>query len=371
MELDPENALESAVFISDEFTISPKISISGGIRYSFYQMLGPSSIYKYAQGLPRAFSSITDTLNYGKYDIVESYSTPEFRLAGRLKIGSNSSLKIGFDQSAQYIHMISNTTAISPTDIWKLSDPYLLPQKSSQISGGYFLNLRRNTVELSVEAYYKELQNIIDYKDGAQLLMNEHLEADLLNGTGEAYGVEFMIKKPFGRWTGWLAYSYSRIFHRVKGNFENEAINSGNFFPANYDKPHDFKLVNNIKFSRRVNASATFVYNTGRPITYPVAFYEYQGANRVYYSDRNSYRIPDYARLDLAITFNGDMRAEKLNHGSLTFAVYNVLGRKNPYSVFFRSEEGEIKGYKMSIYGRPIFTLTYNFKIRGNASDDY
>jgi hypothetical protein len=271
----------------------------------------------------------------------------------------------------QYIYMISNTAAISPTDIWKLSDNHIRPQRGDQYSMGIYRNFRRNTMEASIEGYYKHLENIIDYKSGATLLMNEHIETVLLSGQGKAYGIEFMLKKTKGSFTGWLGYTYARILHKVEGEYEEEVINDGRYFPALYDKPHDLKLVLNAKLSRRLNLSSNFVYTTGRPITYPVGYFQYGGATRFFYSDRNEYRVPDYIRLDLAATYHGNLLAKKFIHSSLTFAVYNVLGRNNPYSIYFRLEEGVVNGYKMSIFGKPIFTLTYNFRIRGNASDDY
>ena len=267
--------------------------------------------------------------------------------------------------------MISNTTAISPTDIWKLSDKYIKPQRSDQLSFGVYRNFKKNTIETSIEAYYKKLNNIIDYKGGAQLLMNEHLETDILSGVGKAYGVEFMVKKTSGSITGWISYTYSRIFHKVNGPYAEERINDGNYFPANYDKPHDLKVVFNSKLSRRFNVTANFVYNTGRPITYPVGYFSFGEVDRIFYSNRNEFRIPDYIRLDLAATLNGNLKAKKLNHSSFTLAVYNVFGRRNPYSIYFNMEDGEVKGYKMSIFGQPVITLTYNFKILGNASDDF
>jgi hypothetical protein len=231
--------------------------------------------------------------------------------------------------------------------------------------------MNRNALEISMEAYYKILDDILDYKGGAVLLMNDHLETDIINGTGKAYGVEFMIKKQLGMLTGWISYTYSRVLLKVNGRFEEEKVNGGNYFPANYDKPNDLKLVANAKFFRRFNLTTNLVYNTGRPITYPVAYYNFLNINRVFYSERNEFRIPDYLRLDLAATLNGNLKAKKLNHSSFTCTVYNVLGRKNPYSIFFKSENGAVNGYQMSIFGQPIFMVTYNFRILGNASADF
>jgi hypothetical protein len=232
-------------------------------------------------------------------------------------------------------------------------------------------NFGRRGIETSVEAYFKNLENILDYKGGAVLLMNQHLETDVINGKGKAYGVEFMVKKQVGTLTGWIGYTYSRVLLKIDGVYADEKVNGGNYFPANYDKPNDLKVVTNAKLSRRFNVTSIFVYNTGRPITYPVAFYDFSNTDRLYYSNRNEYRMPDYMRLDLSATLNGNLKVQKLNHSSLTFTVYNVLGRRNPYSIFFKNEDGVIKGYQMSIFGQPIFMVTYNFKIFGNASSDF
>ena len=369
--LEEERALESSVYISDVYSISPSLTISGGLRYNVYALFGPGSEYQYAGDAPLSPESLLDTLYYSSGEVKSLYSNLEFRISSRILLGSGLSLKVGFQRMFQYIYMISNTAAISPTDIWKLSDNHIQPQRGDQYSLGLYRNFRRNTMEASIEGYYKNLDNIIDYKGGAKLLMNEQIETVLLSGQGRAYGLEFMLKKNKGSITGWLAYTYARILHKVEGEYEEEVINDGRYFPALYDKPHDLKLVINAKLSRRFNLSSNFVYTTGRPITYPVGYFQYGGATRFFYSDRNEYRVPDYIRLDLAATYHGNLLAKKFLHSSLTFAVYNVLGRNNPYSIYFRMEEGEVNGYKMSIFGKPIFTLTYNFKIRGNASDDY
>jgi len=369
--LEKDRALETSLYLSDEIEISPLITLSGGLRANMFASFGPNTGLSYFENVPLSTESIKDTVYYKRGQIKAFYPNLEFRFTSRFLLGSGFSLKAGVQRMYQYAHMITNTTAISPTDIWKLSDKYIKPQRSDQFSLGIYRNFKNNMIETSMETYYKLLNNIIDYKGGAQLLMNEHLETDIINGTGKAYGVEFMAKKTRGNITGWISYTYSRIFHKVDGAFDVEKVNDGNYFPANYDKPHDFKLVVNSKLSRRFNVTTNFVYNTGRPITYPVGYYNFANFNRIFYSKRNEFRIPDYIRLDLAATINGNLKKKKLNHSSFTFAVYNVLGRRNPYSIYFKLEEGEMKGYKMSIFGQPIYTLSYNFRILGNASGDF
>ena len=369
--LEEERALESSIYIGDVYSISPSITLSGGLRYNVYASFGPGSEYRYAGDAPLSAESLQDTVHYDRGEVKSFSPNLEFRISSRFLLGPSLSLKMSFQRMFQYIYMISNTTAISPTDIWALSDNYIKPQRGDQYSLGIYRNFSRNTIEASIEGYYKDLDNIIDFKGGADLLMNEHIETAILSGTGKAYGIEFMVKKNNGRVTGWLAYSYARIFHKVDGEYDEEIINDGKYFPAVYDRPNDLKLVINAKLSRRFNMTSNFVYTTGRPITYPVGYFQYGGVNRFYYSDRNEFRVPDYIRLDLAATYNGSLLAKKWIHSSLTFAVYNVLGRRNPYSIYFRQEEGEVNGYKMSIFGNPIFTITYNFKILGNASEDF
>jgi hypothetical protein len=258
--------------------------------------------------------------------------------------------------------MLSNTTAIAPTDTWKLSDQYIKPQIGDQFSVGYYQNLKGGSVEVSVEAYYKIMQNSLDFKDGAVLLLNHHIETDVLNAGGKAYGAEFMIKKATGKLNGWISYTYSRSFLRTQSPFAAETVNSGKYYPSNYDKPHATNIIGNYKFNRRFNFSLNVTYSTGRPITIPLAKYEIDGAKRLYYSERNAFRIPDYFRTDFSINVEGNHKIKKLAHSSWTFAVYNLTGRKNAYSVFFVSENGRINGYKLSVFARPIPTITYNFK---------
>jgi hypothetical protein len=193
-------------------------------------------------------------------------------------------------------------------------------------------------------------------------LLNQQLETDVVTARGKAYGLELMIKKSLGRLNGWLSYTYSRSFLQTKSEFESENINDGEFYPSNYDKPHAINFIGNYKISRRVNFSLNTVYSTGRPITLPVAKFEIGGASRIFYSERNQYRIPDYFRMDASLNLEGNHKIKKLAHSSLTLAVYNLTARRNAYSVFFTSENGIIKGYKLSVFGQAIPTITYNFK---------
>lgn len=369
--IEKERAVEPSLYFSDEIEINSSLLVSGGIRGTLFTSFGPKSEFRYFEDLPLREEYIRDTITYGRGKIVKSYPGLELRLSSRLIISPGLSFKIGAQRVYQYIHMISNTTSISPTDVWKLSDRYIEPQRGDQVSAGFYGNFRRKAIETSAEVYYKRLSHILDYKGGALLLMNDHLETDIIEGNGKAYGVELMVKKQTGALTGLVSYTYSRVLLKVDGMFDEEKVNDGRYFPASYDKPHDFKIVANTRLSRRFNFTSNFVYNTGRPITFPVAFYQFNNSYNVFYSNRNGYRIPDYMRLDFSATLNGNLKARKLNHSSLTLTVYNVLGRKNPYSIFFTNEDGEVKGYQLTIFGQPVFMLTYNFRLFGNATGDF
>jgi hypothetical protein len=361
-EIDQEKGLENALYVSDDIELTPNLSVSVGLRYSFFAALGPDTTYLYNPGSPRNEQSIIDTVTHSANSVMKTYHGPEFRIAARYKLGDNTSVKGSYNRTRQYIHMLSNTVSVSPTNTWKLSDPDIVPQIGDQVSAGFYQDLRNKSLEFSVELYYKWLQNVIDYKTGSSLLLNENIEQDVLQGKGKAYGVEFLLRKKTGKLTGWIGYTYSRTFLQFDGNSPEEKVNGGDYFPANYDKPNDLSLVTNYKITRRYSFSLNFLYSSGRPITYPVGYYKIGNGYRINYSDRNAFRVPDYIRLDLGFNIEGSHKLKKLAHSSWTFSVYNVFGRKNPYSIYFNVEDEKIKAYKLSIFGAPIPTITYNFK---------
>lgn len=360
--LQNEQGLESAAYIGDNFEVTQKLSLYAGIRYSYYQYLGPKDVFVYANGVPKEESSIQDTLQYSDNKSIATYHGAEPRFSVRYSISPNASVKFSYNRMRQYIQMLSNTTAITPTDIWKLSDSYIRPQVGDQISIGFYKAMKKNSIDISVEAYYKTMENSVDFKNGAVLLLNPHIETDVVNAKGKAYGAEFMLKKSTGKLNGWISYTYSRTFLQAKSANASETVNQGEYYPSSYDKPHAVNFIGNYKFSRRVNFSLNMTYSTGRPITLPLAKYELGGSSRLYYSERNQFRIPDYFRTDISINVEGNHKIKKLAHSSWTFAVYNLTGRQNAYSVFFKSENGQINGYKLSIFGQAIPTVTYNFK---------
>ena len=360
--LENEQGLESAIYLGDKYDISQKLSIYLGLRYSMYQYLGPKTINEYLPGGPIEEGTKTGETTYGTNEVIETYHGPEIRLSARYSVGEESSLKLSFNRMRQYIHMLSNTTSISPTDIWKLSDTNVKPQIGDQISLGYYKNFKNNTIEGSLEGYYKTIENLLDFKSGAQLVLNDKIETDIVGGLGRSYGLEFLLKKKTGKLNGWFSYTYSRALIKIDSEYISENINNGEYYPASYDKPHSVNLLANWKFSRRFSISTNMAYSTGRPITFPVAKYTFGGNERLHYSNRNQYRVPDYFRLDLSINVEGNHKIKKLNHSSWTFAIYNLTGRDNAYSIYFVSKDGDVKGYKLSIFAEAIPTITYNFR---------
>lgn len=360
--LESEKGVENAIYIGNNFNLNDQLSVYAGLRYSLYSYLGPKTVNFYPEGLPRSPSNTTEAKMYGTNEVIKTYYGPEYRGSARYNLNSISSIKASFNRMRQYIHMLTNTAAISPTDTWKLSDSYLRPQVSDQVSLGYYRNLRLNSIESYVEIYYKNVQDILEYKGGAKLLLNNQIETDLLNGKNKSYGLEFLLKKKRGKMNGWISYTYSRSFNKVIGSNPEETINEGAYFPTNYDKPHSLNLIFNYKFNRRVDVSSNFVYSTGRPITFPVSRYVLGNSERLFYSNRNEFRVPDYIRLDVSLQVEGNHKVNKLAHSSWSFSVYNVLGRKNVYSIYFVSEGGRVQGYKLSVFGTAIPTVTYNFK---------
>ena len=362
LDIPRERGLESAIFISDNWTINKKLRINAGIRYSIFAALGESTQRIYAEGLPRNEGTLIGTEEFGSNEVIETYGGPEVRLSARYFIDPTFSVKASYGNTFQYIHTLSNNTTVSPTDTWKLSDINIKPQEARQYSLGFYKNLDGNMYELSLEGYYKTTDNILDYKVGAELLLNETIEQEVLQGQGKSYGVEFLVKKTAGKLNGWLGYTYSRSFVKLDSEFAEERVNNGEYFPANFDKPHDVSLVANYKLTKRFSLSANFTYQTGRPVTYPIGSYIFNGSEQVLYSDRNKFRIPDYYRVDVGLNIEGNHKIKKFAHSFWNISVYNVLGRNNPYSVFFVTDNGQIKAYQSSIFAIPVPTITYNFK---------
>ncbi|WP_339694217.1 carboxypeptidase-like regulatory domain-containing protein [uncultured Roseivirga sp.] len=359
--LDEERAYESAIYFSDQYEISEKFTVNGGIRYSLFSAIGPGQKFIYSENSPLNEESIIDTVTYSSGDIIKTYQGAEFRFSLRYLLNESSSIKTSFGRNMQYIHSLSNTSSVSPTDIWRLSNGHIKPQISNEISLGYFRDFEEINLETSLEVYAKELENLIDFKTGSNFLLNNSIEMIALQGPGKAYGIELSAKK-LGQLHGWLNYSYARTFIKLEGDFAEEIINDGNFFPTNYDIPHTINLVSNYDVTQRFSLSYNFTYKTGRPVTLPVGSYSVRGVEQINYSARNSSRIPYYLRMDLGITLKWGHRTKKLTRSFWSLSVYNLFGRDNPYSVYFDVVDGEVKGYKLTVFGSAVPTITYNFK---------
>jgi len=369
VDLGMERGVELAGYLADEISLSQKLTLHLGFRYSYFLNLGPASTLVYYEGAGRNPGNVQDTLEFSSGQIVKYYSGPEPRVSINYLLGQNSSVKVSYNRIQQYILMMSNTIAISPTDQWKLCGYHITPPHVDQISLGYYKDLPEVGVNASVEVYYKKLANVIDYKDGASFINSPHTETQVVQGDQDAYGLELMIKKNSGKLNGWLAYSYSRSMMLFNSSIPGENINNGLSYPSNYDRPHNLGVVSNYKVSRRLSFSATMEYITGRPITYPISIYYQRGSEYLDYSERNKYRIPDYFRVDLSINLEGNLKKSKLAHSFWMLSVYNLTGRNNAYSVYFRNESGSINGYKLSIFAKPVFTLSWNFKFGNYASE--
>ena len=290
---------------------------------------------------------------------MKGYHGIEPRFAANYQLDEFSSVKGSYNRMRQYIHLISNTTAATPVDIYMPAGEYIKPGLVDQVAVGYFRNFYANTYESSVELYYKYFQDLVDYKDEAELLLNNTLETELYTGDGQAYGLEFQFKRKRGKLTGWVSYTLSRVERFV------EEINNGDPYPANWDKTHDISLVASYDITNRINVASSFAYMTGRPITYPEARMTFGGVTAPIYNNRNGARTPAYHRLDVAATFNLIDPDEHDFTIDLATGCYNVYGRKNPYSIYFQQDPDmpEItRAFRLSIYAIPIPYLTVNFK---------
>jgi len=357
-----EKALESAIYLGDTYDITPKLSVSGGLRFSLYNYLGEKTVFSYLQNEPLSAETVIDSTDYPNFKIIKSYSGLDIRFSLRYLINNFNSIKVGYSHNNQYEFMLTNTISISPTDRWKLCDPFSKPIVGEQYNLGYYRSSNKNNYDVSFEIYYKENKNVSDYKNGADLVQNQYIERDILSGKGRNYGFEFMIKKNVGKLTGWLNYFYSKSEFQFKGNTDEETINRGNYYPSNYDKPHNINIVANYRNRKRVSISANFVYSTGRPYTGATFLYSLDNHDIVNYSDRNQLRVPDYYRLDLSLNIDGNLIRKKIAHSFWTVTVYNLTGRRNAYSVFTQVKDGSIKTYMVSIYSVPVFSISYNFK---------
>jgi len=349
--LEKKYALESALYVSDEWNASDKLKITYGVRLSDLSVLGPGNFYTYDKD-----GNKTDSTYYKSGKIVKSYITPEPRFAASYQLNPNSSVKLSYDRNAQNIHLLNNSAYLSTTNVYLPSSNNIKPEIADQVALGYYHTFHNNGFEFSSEIYYKNLQNQIDYKNGANLVGNANIEADLLYGSGRAYGWETYIKKKSGKFTGWLSYTLSKTELKIPG------INNGDYYPATQDQTNHISLVGMYQATKKWTFSADFVYNTGDAVTWPSGKFSVDGAPVYYYGARNSNRLPAYNRLDIGATLLAKKTAKY--ESSWTFSIYNVYGQSNPYDIIFQADPNNAN--KTQVQQTTLFkmvpSVTYNFK---------
>jgi len=348
-------ALEYGAFLSNEQKINDVLSIDYGIRYSMFQNVGKGVVYYYNRENNKEYLP-TDSMHYASGRLYKTFSGLEPRLGFRIKLNESTSIKGSYNRTTQYIHLASNTMSPTPLDLWFPSSPNVKPEIADQVALGFFKNLNKNAYETSVEIYYKDMQNVVDFRDHAELLINKHLEGELRIGDGYSYGAEFYIKKQEGAFTGWISYTYSRTMRKIP------EINNGKEFPSSFDKPHDIAIVASYQLNKRVNLSANWVYSTGAPRTMPLERFVHKGMVTPIYSERNGYRIPDYHRLDLSLTL--DNKPRKHYTSNWNFSIYNVYNRHNAFAIMFTQDVNNpnvVKAEKVYLF-KIIPSVSYNIK---------
>ena len=366
-------ALENAFYISSEHKLSEKLSAEYGLRLSNFFRLGQDEVNTYENDNPVEYDADRDI--YREADILESsessrsevlktFTNLEPRLALAYAFNDEQSVKLSYNRMVQYLHLISNTSSPTPLDVWAPSGKYIDPQILDQYAVGYFQNFKDAEYSLEIESFYKQIDNRIDYIDGANLIANNAIERVVLSGESRAYGLEVLLRKNSGRLTGWLGYTLSRSEQRTPGRNPSEpGINKGDWYNTNYDKTHDLSITSSYDLSEKWQLNANFIFQTGLATTYPNAQYEYEGITIPVYGERNGERLPSYHRLDLSATFNPSKGKNKKIESYWNFGIYNVYNRQNAYSISFRenSDTGENEAVRLSLFGI-IPSITYNFK---------
>ena len=349
----PKNyALETGVYVGNEQHIARRFIAKYGIRFSVFQNVGPGTVFNYDEN-----HNVIDSVVYGSGVFYKNYYGVEPRLGLLYEINEKSSVKASYSRTNQYLQLAQNTTVGTPLDIWFPASPNVKPQVCDQVAAGYFRNFRKNTLETSVEVYYKWMNNVVDFKDFAQLLLNTHLEGEIRTGKAYSYGAEFMVKLNEKKLNGWVSYTYSRVFRQIP------EINNGEKYPAPYDKPNNVAIVLNYKLAKRWEISANWVYATGAPVTFPTGRAVIGGKVIPIYSDRNAYRYQDYHRLDLSATFYSKEKPGRKFAWDLNFSIYNVYNRHNTWTINFTQDNinhDETYAEKVYLFGI-IPSVTFNF----------
>ena len=371
--LDQKRAFENGIYASAEYKFSEKLTATAGLRYSYFIRRGGQPLTVYENNLPVVYNetlgvyedgnAIGET-NFAKNETIETYGNLEPRLALAYQINENSSFKAGYSYTAQYIHLLSNTLSVTPLDVWAPSGSFIKPQLSNQYAVGYFRNFKDKTYSLEVEGYYKTVDNRIDYVDGSDLIGQNTIETEILNGELRAYGLEFLIRKTKGNFTGWLAYTISKAEQRTPGGAAGgPGINNGNWYYAAQDRTHDVSLTGSYKLNDKWNFGANVIYQTGRPVTYPDGQYTYEDINVANFSDRNASRLTAYHRIDVSATYKPNRKPDKRWKGEWVFGIYNLYNRRNAASISFgqNRETGANEATRTAIFGI-VPSVSYNFK---------
>ena len=380
-QLTKKYANENAAYVDVEHQISENLSIEYGLRVSQFNRFGQDELYIYENNNPVEFDPFTlvyreadpiDSISSSRSETLKSFVNLEPRISVSYNFKENNSIKASYTRLAQYLHLLSNTSSPTPLDVWTPSGPFVEPQLLDQFALGYFRNIKDGTYSLETEAFYKDIQNRIDYIDGANLIANNAIERVILNGQARAYGLEFLIRKNTGRFKGWLAYTLSRSEQRTPGRDLNidtgrsdleTGINLGDWYSTPYDKTHDLSLYGSFDLNDKWNFNTNFIYQTGQPTNYPIGQFEFEGVNVPYYGLRNKERLPDYHRLDISAILTPKRNRRKKIQSEWVFSIYNVYSRKNAASINFRENEdtGRNEAIRTSIFGI-IPSVTYNFK---------
>ncbi|MBN2781121.1 MAG: TonB-dependent receptor [Candidatus Marinimicrobia bacterium] len=349
--LDKKYALETALYLSNEHSFSPLLSAEYGVRTSLFTQLGPGTAFRYDED-----NNVIDSTVYDVHEIMQYYGNLEPRLSLNYRLTDKISLKASYNRMAQNLHLLSNSTSGQVTDVWLPSSTLIKPLVVDQVALGYFHNFDNNTIEASVEAYYKHIGNVADFEDGTNIMLNENIEAQILIGEGRSYGLELYVKKKFGDVTGWISYTFSRTELKIDG------INLGEWYPAKYDRSHDISLIVKYQFNERLYLSGTWVFYTGNAVTFPSGQYTIDGEVVPYYTERNGYRMPDYHRLDLNLHIKG--KESRRFVSSWDISVYNTYNRYNAYSIYFRESEANPdipEAVQVTLFGI-VPSITYNIE---------
>ncbi len=371
--LQNKHALENGLYGSVNHKITSKLTANYGLRYSYFLRLGKDNIAQYDNNLPVTYNEVLKiyesasnigTKSYAKNKAIKTYGNFEPRLGLAYQLDNNSSVKFSYTRMAQYLHLISNTTSATPLDVWTPSGKYIKPQIADQYAIGYFKNFNKNKFSLSVESYYKEIKNRLDYIDGSDLIAQDYIETQVLSGQMRSYGLELLFKKSKGNFTGWLAYTLSKSEQQTTGDgVGGLGINEGEWYNTSFDRTHDISVTGNYKLNDKWQFGANIIYQTGRPVTYPNGQYQYQGLSIASYDLRNANRLPSYNRIDISATLTPSNNKNRRWNGEWVFGVYNLYNRKNAASISFRQDEktGFNEAIRTSIFGI-VPAVTYNFK---------